>query len=102
MSIELTELLKETLKEIKEDVRQLDTKFDKMHDILVENSAVLREHERRSTSSEKRLEIVENKIDSIEQSKQHLKGFFIYTSIIFAAISCIAGILYYLKYVLNR
>jgi len=102
MNIELTELLNDTLKEIKENVRQLDTKFDKMHEILIENSAVLKEHERRSTSSEKRLDIVENKLDNIEQSRQHLKGFFGYTGIIFGAISCLAGILYYLKYVLNR
>ena len=102
MSTELTELLKETLKELKDDVRQLGTKFDKMHEILIENSAVLKEHERRSTSSEKRLEIVENKLDGIEQSRQHFKGFFLYTGIIFASISCVAGIFYYLKYILNR
>lgn len=102
MDMEFTELLNETLKEIKENVRQLDTKLDKMHEILVENSTVLKEHERRSTSSEKRLEIVENKLDSVEQTRQHLKGFFIYTGIIFGAISCLGGILYYIKDILSH
>lgn len=97
MSMELTELLKETLKELKDDVRQLDTKFDKMHEILIENSIVLKEHERRSTSSEKRLEIVENKLDSLEEARSHIKGFFLYGSIIVGAITTLITILYYLK-----
>ena len=66
MSDETQQLFKDYLNDLKDDIRQLDAKFDKMHEVLVENSSVLKEHERRSTASEKRLDIVESKLDKID------------------------------------
>lgn len=92
MSDELDKMFIATLKDLKSDIKQLDVKFDDMHDMLVKNSIVLQEHERRSTASENRLTLLENKYSSSEIKINQLKGFFIYSGIIITAIGTVVAI----------
>jgi hypothetical protein len=102
MSDETQELFKDYLNDLKADLRQLDAKFDKMHEVLVENSSILKEHERRSTASEKRLDIVEKKLDGIETKNQRVKGFFLYTGFIASAVAGFVAALYYLLEIIRK
>lgn len=93
MSDELDKIFAASLQELKSDVKQLDSKFDKMHEILIVNSTVLTEHQRRSTASEARLGIVEDKLDNTEKRAERVKGFFLIGGAILATVGSIAGIL---------
>jgi hypothetical protein len=102
MNEDLREIFKESLKDLKDDLRQMDNKFDRMHEVLVENSAILKEHERRSTASEKRLDLLETQVSKIETKRQRLKGFLMYSSIIGSAISLLTGVVYYIVQMLRK
>lgn len=86
------ELFLAFLKDLKEDIRQLDGKFDSMQDILVKNTAVLEEHERRSTASEKRITTLEDKSSDSQRSADKLKGFFIYSGLVLTIAGTVAAI----------
>lgn len=88
------EFLIAALKDIKEDFRKLDDKFDNMHEVLVKNSLVLEEHQRRSTASEERIGSLENKYHSVEITYHRFKGFLFYTGLIISAIGTVAAICY--------
>lgn len=92
MSDELDKMFIATLQDLKSDIKQLDTKFDDMHDMLIKNSVVLQEHERRSTASESRLTLLEDKYSSSEKKFNQLKGFFIYTGVLMTAIGTVAAV----------
>lgn len=78
-----------SFKELKDDVRQLDTKFDIMHEILIRNTITLEEHEKRSTASEARLEV-------LEDNSTKIGGFFIYSGAILSTLATLAAIFHYL------
>lgn len=80
-------LVLETIKELKSDIKQLDSKFDSMHDVLVKNTVVLEEHERRSTASEERLSVVEEQVSEVKSRTDKVHGFLIYGGIALSAIS---------------
>ena len=88
------ELFLTFLKDLKEDIRQLDNKFDSMQDILVKNTSVLEEHERRSTASEKRIDILEDKVSNAQRAADKIKGFFIYGSIMLTGLGTLATLIY--------
>lgn len=86
------ELFLTFLRELKEDIRQLDSKFDNMQDVLVKNTIVLEEHERRSTASEKRITTLEEKVSTSQQASDKLKGFFIYTGLVLTVLGSLAAL----------
>lgn len=89
---ETDELFLTFLRELKEDIRQLDGKFDNMQQVLVKNTTVLEEHERRSTASEKRITLLEDKVTDVQQAATRLKGFFVYTGIILTTLGSLAAL----------
>jgi len=93
MSEELDKLFITSLQDLKADLKQLDSKFDLMHDTLNKNSVILTEHERRSTASENRLTIVEDKVETVEKRSERVKGFFIISGIIITTLASIAVIM---------
>lgn len=87
-----------TLKELKTDIRQIDGKLDTMHGVLVRNTIVLEEHEKRSTLSERRIGTLEDKDQDRSIQSAKVKGFFIYSGVILSTLATIAGIIaYFLK-----
>jgi hypothetical protein len=92
MSDELDKVFTAALLELKNDVKQLDGKFDLMHEVLIKNSVVLTEHERRSTASEARLTIVEDKVNETEKGRERIKGFLLIAGAIIATLGSVAGI----------
>ena len=91
------------LKDIKSDIRQLDTKFDTMHEILIRNTTVLEEHEKRSTLSEKRIENLEDKHQDREIQVAKIKGFFIYCGAILSTLATVgAAVHYFLRPLLSK
>jgi len=90
------DLLTLSLKDLKEDLRHLDSKFNAMHGILIRNTTVLEEHERRSTMSEKRINVLEHKDQTRENSDSKVKGFFFYTGIIFSTLLTLAALFHYI------
>lgn len=91
------------LKDIKSDIRQLDNKFDNMHEILIRNTTVLEEHEKRSTLSEKRIEVLEDKNQDREIQVAKVKGFFIYCGMLLSGLATLgAAVHYLLKPLLDR
>lgn len=92
MSDELDKIFTASLLELKNDVKQLDGKFDLMHEVLIKNSVILAEHERRSTASEARLGIVEDKIAESEKGRERVKGFLLIAGAIIATLGSVAGI----------
>lgn len=66
--------------DLREDVKSLDDKIDKMQEVHIRNSIILKEHERRSTASEAR-------IDVLEKHYTRLQGFYFYGSIVLAAVA---------------
>lgn len=93
MADELDKLFIASLQDLKSDFKSLDSKFDQMHEVLIKNSVVLVEHERRSTASEARLTIVENKIDKNQTGKERIKGFLIITGSLITTAAAVAGII---------
>lgn len=91
----LHDLFIATLKELKDDIRQLDNKTDEVMNVLVHNTSVLEEHERRSTASEARITTLEDKHSKLEEKRQQLKGFFIYMSLIITALGSIGAVFHY-------
>jgi len=102
MSDSIDTLFIATLKELKDDIRQLDSKFDEMHQMLAKNTVVLDEHERRSTASEQRLTLLEDKYTQSEKKMERVKGFFIYSGLIVTAIGAILAIIHNLIPLLNK
>ena len=102
MSDSIDTLFIATLKELKDDIRQLDSKFDEMHQLLSKNTVVLDEHERRSTASEQRLTLLEDKYTQSEKKVERLKGFFIYSGVILTLIGSVAAIAYNLAPFFHR
>lgn len=79
-SEKLYDLVIQALKDVREDVKSLDNKIDQMQEVHVANSIVLKEHERRSTASEVRINI-------LEQRSARIQGFYFYGSIVLAVIA---------------
>jgi cob(I)alamin adenosyltransferase len=86
-----------TLKDLREDIRQIDNKLDYMNEVLTKNSTVLEEHERRSTASENRLDIIEDRHHALEKSADNIKGFFVYSGIILTTIGSLTAL--YFNYI---
>lgn len=84
------------LTELKQDIRQIDNKMDNMHGILVQNTTVLVEHEKRSTSSEKRITLLEDKDQLRTEDWAKVKGFFIYSGIVLTALGSIGAVIHYI------
>jgi len=95
MSDKIDELFATSLKDLKTDIRQLDGKFDTMHEILIRNTLVLEQHEQRSTASENRIEVLEDKSLANEIKDSQLKGFYIYGAAIMAALGSLASLFHY-------
>lgn len=95
MSDKSDELLINSLQDLKQDIRQLDTKFDDMHEILTKNTIVLVEHEKRSTASERRIEMLEEKQAELESDKNRLKGFFFYAGVIISTLGGLGALFHY-------
>lgn len=89
MSNNKDDLFIQTLGNINTDIRELNNKFDDMNQILVKNTTVLEQHERRSTASEVR-------ITNLEDQWVKIKGFFLYTGLIISCIATLAGIFNYI------
>lgn len=98
MSEEQDKFVLASLLDLKADVKQIDAKFDEMHKVLITNSVILTEHERRSTASEARLSIVEDRVIKSEKQSERVKGFFWIGGGILAAFTSIIGIIkFFLK-----
>lgn len=95
MSDSINDLFIASLKDIKEDIRQLDNKMDQMHQILTQNTTVLEEHEKRSTSSESRITTLENKDQARSEATAKIKGFFMYAGIIISALGSLGAVFHY-------
>ena len=93
MDDESEKLFTASLQDLKNDVKSLDTKFDSMHEVLIRNSVILTEHERRSTASEQRLTVVEDKLINSAKHFERVKGFFLISGAILATLASVAGIL---------
>lgn len=93
MDDESEKLFMASLTDLKNDVKALDSKFDNMHEVLIRNSVILTEHERRSTASENRLMIVEDKLIKSRTHFERVKGFFLISGAILATLASVAGIL---------
>lgn len=96
MDIKLEQFFIETLKELKGDIRQLDGKLDTMHEVLIKNTVVLEEHEKRSTNSEIRIESLENKYLELNKKADRIKGFVAGSGILLSTIATLAAIFHYL------
>jgi len=95
MSDDLKEMFLTSIKDVKEDVRQLDKKFDCMHELLVKNTVVLEAHEARSTASEKRIGELEDKEQARADEINKVKGFFIYTGIILSVLGSLGAVVHF-------
>lgn len=92
MSNSQDDLLIETMKNINHMVNKLDSKLDAMQEILIKNTVVLEVHEARSTSSEKRLDLLETRQSKIEKKADRLHGFFFYSGAILAILGGLAAL----------
>jgi len=92
MDDESEKLFSASLQDLKNDVKSLDSKFDGMHEVLIRNSVILTEHERRSTASEQRLTVVEDKLINSSKHFERVKGFFLISGAILAALASLSGI----------
>jgi hypothetical protein len=86
----------ETLKDLKQDIRELASKLDTMHEVLIKNTVVLEQHEKRSTASEKRLELLENEFISIKNNFSKFKGVYVGIAAVLTALGGFVTFLYYL------
>jgi hypothetical protein len=93
MDDESEKLFTASLQDLKNDVKSLDSKFDSMHEVLIRNSVILTEHERRSTASEQRLTVVEDKLITSAKHFERVKGFFLISGAILAALGSIGGLI---------
>lgn len=93
MSDKFDNLIIEGFKSLKADIKSVDTKVEEMQKVHIKNTATLEEHERRSTASEKRIEILEDRAQKDALAKAKLKGFFLYGSLI---LTSIGGLVYFL------
>lgn len=84
------DLIIQGIKGIKEDVKGLDSKIDQIQTVQAQDSFVLKEHERRSTASERRIEALENFKQQQDISNAKFKGFVIYGGFILAFIAASA------------
>lgn len=87
MSDAKDELIISALSSLNDDIRQIDNKLDYMNEVLNKNTAILVEHERRSTASEDRLDVVEERYYSLEKSAAGVKSFFIYSGVILSTVA---------------
>ena len=74
------DLVLQGLIDVRSDVKSLNDKLDRMQEVHIMNSVILKEHERRSTASEAR-------IDVLEKHYTKLQGFYFYGSIVLAAVA---------------
>ncbi len=84
-----------SIKDIKENLKQLDSKFDSMHEVLIRNTVVLEQHEKRSTASENRLEIVEDSLYDLRSKFYKIQGFFFYSSVAITGLGGLVAIIYH-------
>lgn len=92
MSQRFEDLVIQAFKDLKEDVKSLDSKMDDSTKIHIKNTAVLEEHERRSTASEGRLALLEVKQAEIEKKANRIQGFFIYSGIVLGALGTLVAL----------
>jgi len=91
------------LKELREDIRQIDNKLDYMNEVLIKNTAVLEEHERRSTASENRLNVMENQHYKLQKSTDNVTAFFVYSGILITTLGSLAALYFnYIKPFLGK
>jgi hypothetical protein len=87
------DLILQAVKGVKDDVKSLDNKVDQIKEIQAIDSLVLKEHERRSTASEKRIEDLEEFKKQQDLKAAKLKGFFLLGSLI---ITGTGAVIYFL------
>ena len=92
---ERDDLLIVTLNNINQKIDNLDGKLTNMHEVLTDNTIVLNDHERRSTASENRLTLLEDKDSHRSKKENQFKGFFIYAGLILAALGSIGTVFHY-------
>ena len=80
MSNRFEDLVILTLTSLKEDIKGVDGKTDENLKVLIKLTAVVEEHERRSTPSETRIETLEKKEQDRADKALKLKGFLVYGS----------------------
>lgn len=73
MDSQNNDLLIELILDIKKDVTDLKTMQIEDHEISIKNSVILDEHARRSTASERRLDLQEEKFDEFVKKMQPIE-----------------------------
>lgn len=89
---EKEDLLIQIINSLDQKVDKLGTKFDSMIEIQTKNTIVLEVHEARSTSSEKRLDLLETRQNKIEKKADRIHGFFFYSGALLAVLGGLAAL----------